>query len=198
MIMIMFPIAINQMEIATEISVVPSIREYQVITESQRQPIPFQYSPRETASTLTQPRDHAACWSLLDELSRLAPNWDAYGAEPIAARCMANTRCVLTALPAGIPSPEITPNPNGTLTLDWETEDQALSLELGATRFSTFWESRTGTKMEEGTFDTSIPNFVAMALDSMFPDLTQTQPLCEDFAFSGGRGPGFTPAHYYG
>jgi len=196
----MMPIAINQMDIATESSAVPSIYEYQIITESRRRPtfMPFQYSPRGTAATLTQPSDRIATWLLLDALSRLEPNWDAYGAEPIAASCVANTRLLLNDLRADIPSPEITPNPNGTLTLDWETEDQALSLELGATRFSSFWESRTGTKMQEATLDTSIPNFVVMALDSMFPDLAQPQGLFEGFALGARRASGFVTAFCYG
>ncbi len=196
----MMPIAINQVDIEAQVSFTPQVCEYQVIVEGQRRSLEAlrQCTPRGSASTLNQPNDRTAAWALLAELARLGPNWDAYGAEPISPRCVANTRGLLSALRAGIPSPEITPNPNGTLTLDWETEDQALSLELGATRFSTFWESRRGIKTNEGTLGQSIPDFVTLALDTLFPDPAQTQPLYEGFIIDAPGTAGFVAAPCYG
>lgn len=193
--MLMMPFAINQVDIQAPVNLASPVCEYEVVTKSwrNRSELLWPWLSR-SVSTLEQANDRTAAYSQLAEISRLKPNWDGYEADPIDAVCIANVQRLLDSLPFTAPSPDITPNPNGTLTLDWQIDDQAVSLEIGATRFSSFWESRTGTKMQEATLDTSIPNFVVMALDSMFPDLAQTQPLFEGFALGAGRTSGFVTA----
>ena len=188
--MFMMPIAINQVDIATLANLVAPVCEYQVLAQSQRGTYGnlMPWMPHGTISSLDFANDRSAAWLLLYELAKLEPNWDAYGAEPIDRGCVENVRAILASLSPAVPSPEITPNPNGTLTLDWETEDQALSLELGSTRFSSFWESRHGIKTKSGMLSQCLPDFVAVALDSLFPDYAQTQPLYEGFMIDA-KGP---------
>jgi len=106
----------------------------------------------------------ATTLSLLAELARLRPGWDGYGADPISAPCLANVRAVLAALPAGTPNPEIAPNPNGTVTLDWATGGCSLSFEIGATRYSAVWESVFEVQTDKGDILPSVPVFVSTAL----------------------------------
>lgn len=169
--MIMMPSAINHLDLATDHGVIQPICAYQAVAQTQCGFPPIAVPSRRCDSALTtEPsNDRTAHLALLDRLALLTANWDGYGAEPIDPRCVANARNLLCALRPGIPSPELTPNPNGTLTLDWTTEDQALSLELGITRFSGFWESRAGTKMGEGMLEAAVPAFALQALDALFP-----------------------------
>lgn len=194
--MLMMPIEINQVDIEAQVSFTPQVCEYQVIVQGQRRSLEtlMQCTPRGSAFTLNQPNDRTAAWALLAELARLVPNWDAYGGEPIGGACVANARALLDALPPDIPSPEVTPNPNGTLTLDWETEDQALSLELGATRFSSFWESRHGIKTDDGALGQGVPDFAARALSALFPSLAPPPSRYERLMIDAQGIPGFTAA----
>ncbi|WP_295449041.1 hypothetical protein [uncultured Thiodictyon sp.] len=111
----------------------------------------------------------AAAFSRLADLTRLGPDWDSYGADPIAHACLANVRAVLAALPADTPAPEITPNPNGTLTVDWVAEGYRLSFEIGASRYSACWESAAGVQTDEGDILRGIPAFVSEALAFLRP-----------------------------
>ena len=198
MLMLM-PIAIDPVDVTVHVRQTIPVSAYEIVAVS-RYPAPSLRHPRIGAfpDTLAQVTDRGPAWSLLADLARLGPNWDAYGAEPIDAACVRNVSTILVALSGRIPSPEITPNPNGTLTLDWETEDQALSLELGVKRFSSFWESRRGTKTKEGTLNTGIPDFVALALDSLFPEPARTQPLIEGFMIDAQGPSGLLTAYCYG
>ena len=47
-------------------------------------------------------------------------NWDGMGADPISAQIVREARAVLQHLPAGIPAPDITPCPDGSIDLTWK------------------------------------------------------------------------------
>ncbi len=47
-------------------------------------------------------------------------NWDGYGALPISAISYGDAASFLNALPTQLPVPEITPEIDGTIGLDWE------------------------------------------------------------------------------
>jgi len=113
--------------------------------------------------------------ALLADLARLGPGWDGYGADPIEVACVDNVRAVLAALPAGIPSPEISPNPNGTLTLDWVAAGYRLSFEIGAGRYSAIWESAAGVQTDDGDILRGIPAFVTKALALLRPPALTAQ-----------------------
>ena len=172
--MLLILTAINQIVSETQARWSPSISEYCVASSNRqmRSPEFINYLlPR-----VTNYIDRSSARLNLAELAKLKQNWDAYEADPISGGCIDRAHAVLNALPSKTPSPDITPNPNGTLTLDWETEDQALSLELGVTRFSCFWESMHGIKTDDGLLDQDIPLFVTKALASMFSGYELTPP----------------------
>lgn len=66
----------------------------------------------------------------IDELERLAVNWDGYGAVAIHADTIARARRILDALRAVGFDPEVTPNPNGTVSFEWDS----VHIEVGRTR----------------------------------------------------------------
>lgn len=72
----------------------------------------------------------------VEELAGLPENWDGYGALPINAATKYNALSVLPGLLAVGHAAEITPNPNGTLSFEWETADGCAHLEIGQSRLS--------------------------------------------------------------
>lgn len=71
------------------------------------------------------------------------PNWDGYGALPIGEETKKNAHGVLSILENSTCAPEIVPNPNGTLSFEWETAHGFGQLEIGRTRCS-FYVKRHG------------------------------------------------------
>ncbi len=57
----------------------------------------------------------------LDELDRecSTPNWDCYHALPLHQDAVEQTRMFLRVLPNDLPLPEIAPEPDGSISLDW-------------------------------------------------------------------------------
>jgi hypothetical protein len=176
-----------QITLETQFRCMAPISNYRAITDRQPE-LPYGYVKpcvsHGVSISLEKKRARLEAYLVLTEMEKFTLNWDGYGANPIGKSCIANARSVLGALHSWIPSPDIIPNPNGTLTLDWETEEQFLSLEVGATRFSTFWESKNGSKTDEGILEVrekAIPSFVTKALASLFPHHTAS-PVIGRFA----------------
>jgi hypothetical protein len=84
--------------------------------------------------------DHQDAWAAAQarvaEFGVLQQSWDGYGALQISAETVANTASVLTLTLGRLPEPDVTPNPNGTLTLEWLYGGSYATMEIGKTRFS--------------------------------------------------------------
>ncbi len=85
----------------------------------------------------------SAAMSELSKLTALPTNWDGYGAKPIDPATADNARAALAGLLPNAPAPELTPNPNGTISMEWESAAGIAHLEVGKTRYS-FYVKPTG------------------------------------------------------
>lgn len=47
------------------------------------------------------------------------PNWDGYGAAPLTASAYDEALALLNSLPPGLPPPEVVPEPDGSIGLEW-------------------------------------------------------------------------------
>ena len=47
------------------------------------------------------------------------PNWDGYGAIPVAREALRNARLLIDSLPGDLPAPSFGAEPDGHLTLEW-------------------------------------------------------------------------------
>lgn len=72
----------------------------------------------------------------IEKFGRMPEGWDGYGALPISIVTKHNSLEALRGVSVYPPAPEITPNSNGTLSFEWETELGVAHLELGQTRLS--------------------------------------------------------------
>lgn len=76
--------------------------------------------------------------SQIRAIGELPANWDGYGALPIAEETKHNAETALSRIAGFTPTPEIAPNPNGTISFEWESEFGTAHLEIGRTLFSFF------------------------------------------------------------
>ncbi len=61
-------------------------------------------------------------------------NWDGYGGIPTEESCYKNVELFLNAAD-NFPEADIYPNPNGTISIEWENQKGEVYLEIGNTRF---------------------------------------------------------------
>jgi hypothetical protein len=89
--------------------------------------------------------DFAAAREAIEQTSFNEPNWDGDGALAISNEVKANAVATLAMVEmTAVPAPEITPNPNGTLSFEWETETGIGQLEIGKSRFGFYVQAQSG------------------------------------------------------
>jgi len=79
--------------------------------------------------------------SFVNNLSDLNHNWDGYGASSIEPEARANALRLIGVIEPGspgLPLPEISPKPTGTISFEWETPHAEVYIEVGNTRYSGF------------------------------------------------------------
>jgi hypothetical protein len=56
--------------------------------------------------------------------------WDGYTAEPVSEATICNARLLISVLPHDIPTPEISAEPDGHITLEWYRSPNVLSISI--------------------------------------------------------------------
>jgi hypothetical protein len=81
----------------------------------------------------------AQIWTLVNECAQ--PGWDGDEAEPVDRFAAFRAADVIRALPSGVPLPEIAPEPDGDISLDWiRSRNNLFSLTIGTgDRLSYAW-----------------------------------------------------------
>ena len=80
----------------------------------------------------------------IEELCKMPAGWDGYGALPISRTTKYNSLAALRSILGSAKAPDITPNPNGTLSFEWETAQGVGHLEIGQTRLSFYIQPNHG------------------------------------------------------
>lgn len=101
-------------------------------------------------------------------------NWDGYGALPISDKTKMNALSALKYIENLTAAPEIALNPNGTLTLEWDTNHGLGQLEIGRTRYSFFVQPHTGRVFLDTGDVTEVNPIVGLLVDALlFPKPSQ-------------------------
>ena len=104
--------------------------------------------------------DTTAATTALEDIISLDENWDGYGALRISSKTADNSRNALREVLFFLPSPDITPNPHGTISFEWESENGLAHLEIGANRYSLFVKPSIGSTLffdgQANEFDRSL------------------------------------------
>ena len=80
----------------------------------------------------------------VEQLCGLQADWDGYGGLPMSTATKYNSLASLRGILLHAPSPDITPNPNGTLSFEWETNRGSAHLEIGQSRLSFYLSPAVG------------------------------------------------------
>jgi hypothetical protein len=103
------------------------------------------YEPAESfmywVPTATRLEEAKSVRRSVDEFAQLRENWDGYGASPISDQAHENARRfidLIEAAPFDVPAPEVSPQPSGTISFEWEMPYAEVYLEIGNTLYSGF------------------------------------------------------------
>jgi hypothetical protein len=81
-----------------------------------------------------------------------APNWDGYDAKPITAQASESARAFLERLPAYLPPADVTPGPDGLLSVEWyRMKERTISITVDITGYVHF-AAMLGDGRLSGTF----------------------------------------------
>ena len=112
----------------------------------------YQQRPPEFQSVVATVFPHGAMWSevsiakaKIHELGSMPENWDGYGATRISRETQQNALSAIDVLLRSAPVPDIVPNPNGTISFEWESSQGIGHLEIGKTKFSFYVKTRSGS-----------------------------------------------------
>lgn len=82
--------------------------------------------------------EESYAFSVLSKIELLGEDWDGYGAAAPLPDAVRNAKLALwPLLDAGL-YPEITPNTDGTISLEWEGSDFEAEVQIGTKRFSMY------------------------------------------------------------
>jgi hypothetical protein len=88
--------------------------------------------------------ERALTLQTIHEFSMMNEGWDGYGASQIHEITCTNCKQFLSSLPDNYPFPELIPNSNGTISMEWESRHGSACLEIGKTRYSFYIKRRSG------------------------------------------------------
>lgn len=141
-------------------------------------PYPFS-STNDTSVVRHELLDRKDDFVQLREIESLEENWDQYGANRICNQCIKKARRMIESLPPFVHSPDIFPNPNGTVTLEWDEDSGFFSIEIGKEKFSSFLDI-TGKEPQyyHEPSESGLLEFRDLAFKTLF------DPLSDNFSIS--------------
>jgi hypothetical protein len=126
------------------------------------------FGPQDTFAS-AHVSDREAALSAIQSVISLDDNWDGYGAVPVPAEIAQLAARMVSSLPSHVPVPEVSANPNGTISLEWENEQGRSHLEIGRTKFSLYFKRTTGSTLYQSGSIADIDDWKRNLLDEMFP-----------------------------
>lgn len=80
----------------------------------------------------------------IQELGHLEEDWDGYGAASIDISIILRAREIYAALVRQLPAPDISPNPNGTISFEWTKDGASAHYEVGRNGYSFYLTPQNG------------------------------------------------------
>ena len=98
----------------------------------------YQQSTRYQPVTLLRELQIESIKREIAALALLQEDWDGYGAARIQNQTVTNAQIAADLVLRTAPMPDITPNPNGTISMEWESKMGVAYLEIGKTQYSCY------------------------------------------------------------
>lgn len=130
--------------------------------------IPLQRRNLEVSLAKMEAASRAEAIQQILEIEKLEANWDGYGAEPVCHACVTNAKAIIDSLPLYADLPDVFPNPNGTITLEWESASGTLSIEIGENGMSGFFDADGHVSYYQEAYAGGLPAFAESALEQMY------------------------------
>jgi len=119
--------------------------------------------------------EYAVARNSVEQMAFEEENWDGYGAFPVTFQTKTNAKVALIQLEPGAPAPQVTPNPNGTFSFEWETNHGTAHLEIGRTRYSFYVKPIVGQPYFARGHVNQIDATLGMRVDEgLFPKASAT------------------------
>ena len=125
----------------------------------------------------------ATARSVVEHFATLGEHWDGYGGLPISERARNHARHfidVIEASPFSLSAPEVSPNANGTIAMEWEIGATEAYLEIGNTRYSGYIK-KSGQRPVylQGQADALDQRIVAAIESAVFPRPLSSNTISE-------------------
>jgi hypothetical protein len=105
----------------------------------------------------------------IKNLGQLEPNWDGYGALKIQEQTQKNALVAAETIFTWVPIPDIAPNANGTISMEWESEFGIGHLEIGQTKYSFYMDRPIGGSVfYDGSADQIVPYLGTLIASGLF------------------------------
>jgi len=104
---------------------------------------------------------------MIEELENLSANWDGYQALPIHPDAIRAAKGLVDSLPTHFVTADVCPNPNGTVSLEWQNDKGRAHLEIGKTRYSFYIKPVFGNAIPICEENQYLPIQIPQILDSM-------------------------------
>ncbi|MFZ4699152.1 MAG: hypothetical protein ACOYMG_03795 [Candidatus Methylumidiphilus sp.] len=114
----------------------------------------------------------------IQDFAKFESDWDGYGALPIHEAIVKIACQFINSLPDHLPCPDLTPNTNGTISMEWETRAGIAHLEVGKTRYSLYIKRLIGNAVlrdgKSATLAADVANLIGAIL---YPPLHHNAPV---------------------
>jgi hypothetical protein len=104
----------------------------------------------------------------IQSMKSLRENWDGYGAASIPAHISNTAATFVSSLAAHIPTPEVSANSNGTISLEWENERGRAHLEIGITKYSLYFRRPQGIPLYRDGFVNELDHSKKKLIGAMY------------------------------
>jgi hypothetical protein len=135
------------------------------------------------ASPATRIEEAKTVTKTVQELASLENDWDGYGAVAISDKARANAErfaSIIGDAPFNLPTPEVTPNPAGTISFEWDAPHGEAYFEIGDADYSAFIKSKgQPTIYRQGRVDEIDQRTFALIHSALAPSSPQSVSLTE-------------------
>ncbi len=104
----------------------------------------------------------------IDSIATLSENWDGFGSASIAGDIFQTASMFVSTLPLHIPTPEVSANPHGTISMEWENDLGRAHLEIGTSKYSLYFRRSQGPAIYRDGFINEIDQSRKRLLGAMY------------------------------
>ncbi|MGE8361880.1 hypothetical protein [Pseudomonas sp.] len=120
---------------------------------------------------------------VISSFGALGENWDGYGAIPVNPQTVENSKSAANLLFAELPVADIFPNPNGTITFEWDTDKGIANLEIGESRYSFYIETKDGDFYPLSGEARNITRLIPLAIAATIFEESEPAQTVTNFSF---------------